>query len=103
MAILNVFVTNIHYFQLPLAFTTPYWSLVILNAFALYLYPLVINATHAHIDPQRVRKIASLLPLYSIGLSLLAMFGFFVQSIPVALKYEYLFRHQCKARSLYQA
>ena len=90
-AIINASATNIHYFTLPSSLYNAYWSLFILSALALYLYPHVTNATLAQNSPERVRKTASLLPLYSIGLGFLAMFGFFIYGIPAALKYVKLF------------
>lgn len=78
---------NISYFTLPPSLYNAYWSLFILSALALYLYPHVINGTLAQTDPARVRKTASLLPLYSIGLGFLAMFGFMIYGVPAALHY----------------
>ncbi len=79
--------TSIHYFQLPSSLYNAYWSLFVFSALALYLYPHVVNATLAQKDPKSVRKTASLLPLYSLGLGLLAMFGFMIYGVPAAMSY----------------
>lgn len=79
--------TSIHYFQLPSSLYNAYWSLFVFSALALYLYPHVVNATLAQKDPRSVRKTASLLPLYSLGLGLLAMFGFMIYGVPAAMNY----------------
>ncbi len=86
-AFTNASATGIHYFTLPNSLYNAYWSLFVFSALALYLYPHVINGTLAQDDPKRVRKTASLLPLYSIGLAFLAMFGFLVYGVPAALHY----------------
>jgi SSS family solute:Na+ symporter len=86
-AFLSASSTNIAYFQLPPSLYNAYWSLFVLSALALYLYPHVINGTLAQSSPERVRKTASLLPLYSIGLGMLAMFGFMIYGVPAALHY----------------
>lgn len=86
-AFVNASSTSVHYFTLPHSLYNAYWSLFVFSALALYLYPHVINGTLAQDDPKRVRKTASLLPLYSIGLAFLAMFGFLIYGVPAALHY----------------
>lgn len=86
-AFLSASATSVHYFTLPGSLYNAYWSLFVFSALALYLYPHVINGTLAQNDPKRVRKTASLLPLYSIGLAFLAMFGFLIYGVPAALHY----------------
>ncbi len=90
-AFLNASNSTVHYFQLPSSLYNAYWSLFVFSALALYLYPHVINGTLAQTNPKVVRKTASLLPLYSIGLALLAMFGFMVYGVPAALSYVHSF------------
>ena len=79
--------TSIHYFQLPPSLYNAYWSLFVFSALALYLYPHVVNGSLAQKNPKSVRRTASLLPLYSIGLGLLAMFGFMIYGVPAAMSY----------------
>ena len=86
-AFVNASATSIHYFTLPSSLYNAYWSLFVFSALALYLYPHVVNDTLAQKSAQSVRKTASLLPLYSIGLGLLAMFGFMIYGVPAALNY----------------
>ena len=86
-AFVNASATSIHYFQLPSSLYNAYWSLFVFSALALYLYPHVINGSLAQKSADSVRKTASLLPLYSIGLAFLAMFGFLIWGVPAALSY----------------
>ncbi len=90
-AFVNASATTVHYFQLPANLYNAYWSLFVFSALALYLYPHVINGSLAQTDPKTVRKTASLLPLYSIGLAFLAMFGFMIYGVPAALNYVHSF------------
>jgi SSS family solute:Na+ symporter len=90
-ALINASATSIHYFQLPSSLYNAYWSLFVFSALALYLYPHVVNGSLAQKNPATVRKTASLLPLYSIGLGLLAMFGFMIYGVPAALSYVHSF------------
>jgi Na+/proline symporter len=83
--------STISYFKLPPSLYNAYWSLFVLSALALYMYPHVVNGTLAQSDPKKVRKTASLLPFYSLGLGFLAMFGFMIYGVPAALKYVHLF------------
>ncbi|MDE1857625.1 MAG: sodium:solute symporter [Thaumarchaeota archaeon] len=52
-----------------------YWSLFLVSALALYLYPHAINGVLSGQDAEKVRKSTALLPFYGVGLALLAMFG----------------------------
>jgi solute:Na+ symporter, SSS family len=62
-----------------------YWSLFLVSALALYLYPHAINGVLSGQDPEKVRKSTSLLPIYGIGLALLAMFGVMIYGNSSAL------------------
>ncbi|MDG7010549.1 MAG: sodium:solute symporter [Nitrososphaerota archaeon] len=55
-----------------------YWSLFLVSALALYLYPHAINGVLSGQDAEKVRKSTALLPIYGVGLALLAMFGVMV-------------------------
>ncbi|MCL5100831.1 MAG: sodium:solute symporter [Candidatus Marsarchaeota archaeon] len=90
-AFVNASATAVHYFTLPSSLYNAYWSLFVFSALALYLYPHVVNGTLAQTNPKVVRKTASLLPLYSVGLALLAMFGFMIYGVPAALNYVHSF------------
>lgn len=52
-----------------------YWSIFIVSALGLYLYPHAINGVLSGQDAEKVRKSTSLLPIYGIGLALLALYG----------------------------
>jgi SSS family solute:Na+ symporter len=52
-----------------------YWSIFIVSALALYLYPHAISGVLSGQDAEKVRKSTSLLPIYGVGLALLAMYG----------------------------
>ena len=69
------FVAKPAYSTLAATLQNGYWSLFLVSALALYLYPHAINGVLSGQDAEKVRKSTSLLPIYGIGLALLAMFG----------------------------
>ncbi|MHB8360391.1 MAG: sodium:solute symporter family protein [Thermoplasmataceae archaeon] len=68
---------NAYYHVLPPAFNA-YWSLFLMSAFALYLYPHAVTGSLSAKSPKVLRTSQSLLPLYGVGLAFLALFGIFV-------------------------
>ncbi len=66
-----------YYHLLPLQ-VNAYWSLFLMSALALYLYPHAITGSLSAKDPKSLRISQSLLPLYGVGLALLALFGILV-------------------------
>lgn len=62
-----------------------FFSLFVGSAFALYLYPHIINGSLSTKSRKTLRRSLSLLPIYSIGLGLLALFGVLVYAVPSAL------------------
>jgi len=62
-----------------------YFSLAIGSAFALYLYPHAINGSLSSDSIRNLRKSTALMPIYGIGLALIALFGILVYSYPQAL------------------
>ncbi|MCL5955276.1 MAG: sodium:solute symporter [Candidatus Thermoplasmatota archaeon] len=56
-------------------FLNGFISLVIMSALALYLYPHAINAVLGTSSTKRIRYSTALLPIYGVGLALLALFG----------------------------
>lgn len=52
-----------------------YWSIFFVSALALYLYPHAINGALSAEDSEKLRRRTSLLPVYGVGLALLALFG----------------------------
>jgi SSS family solute:Na+ symporter len=64
--------------------TWNYLTYAIGSAFALYLYPHAVNGILSAQDERRLRLSTSLLPLYGVGLALLALLGLFVYFVPAA-------------------
>ncbi|MCH1770123.1 MAG: sodium:solute symporter [Metallosphaera sp.] len=62
-----------------------YFSLSLGSALALYLYPHAINGSLSSEDKGKLKLGTSLLPIYGIGLALLALFGILVYAVPSAL------------------
>ncbi len=60
---------------LPGLLVNGFISLAVMSAFALYLYPHAINGILSTNSAKRLRYSTALLPLYGIGLALLALFG----------------------------
>ncbi|EQD64795.1 Na+/solute symporter [mine drainage metagenome] len=60
-------------------------SLTIMSALALYLYPHAINGVLSTNSTKRLRMSTALLPIYGIGLALLALFGILIYAVPSAL------------------
>ena len=62
-----------------------YWSIFLISALALYLYPHAINGVLSGQDAEKVRKSTALLPIYGVGLALLALFGVMIYGNPAAM------------------
>ncbi|MEM0293616.1 MAG: sodium:solute symporter, partial [Saccharolobus sp.] len=62
-----------------------YWSLFLGSALALYLYPHAINGSLSASDKKKLMYSTSLLPIYGIGLAMIALFGILVYAVPSAL------------------
>ncbi len=73
------------YSSLPPASVPAFLTLFLGSAFALYLYPHIINGSLAANSKKNLRRSLSLLPIYSIGLALLALFGIIIYAVPSAL------------------
>lgn len=74
------------YSTLPAAGVSAFFSLFLGSALALYLYPHIINGSLAANNKKTLRKSLSVLPIYSIGLAFLALFGIAIYAIPGALQ-----------------
>lgn len=61
---------------LPVGDYTAFLTLALGSAFALLLYPHVITGTLGSNGPRTIRRNAALLPLYSLALAFIAMFGY---------------------------
>lgn len=66
-------------------FVNGFISLTIMSALALYLYPHAINGVFSTNSTKRLRLSTALLPLYGVGLALLALFGVLIYAVPSAL------------------
>jgi SSS family solute:Na+ symporter len=72
---------------LPSKFVNAYWSLFVMSALALYLYPHAINGIQGAQSAKSLRRSTALLPLYGVGLAGLALFGVLIYGVPSALAY----------------
>ncbi len=66
-------------------FVSGFISLSIMSALALYLYPHAINGVLSTNSTKKLRYSTALLPLYGVGLALLALFGVLIYASPNAL------------------
>ncbi len=73
------------YSTLPAASVPAFFSLFLGSALALYLYPHIINGSLSANSKKGLRRSLSLLPIYSIGLAFLALFGILIYAVPNAL------------------
>ena len=76
---------------LPTQLQNAYWSLFVMSALALYLYPHAINGIQSAHSKKMLRRSTSLLPLYGLGLAGLALFGVLIFAVPNALSYVHTF------------
>ncbi|MHB1709070.1 MAG: sodium:solute symporter family protein [Thermoplasmataceae archaeon] len=75
-----------HFNLLPTQFNA-YWSLFLMSALALYLYPHAVTGSLSAKSSKVLRTSQSLLPLYGVGLAFLALFGVFVYANPSAMSF----------------
>jgi SSS family solute:Na+ symporter len=78
---------NSSYVTLPENLVPAYATLILGSALALYLYPHAISGVLSAQSAQKLRKSTSLLPLYGIGLAILALMGILVYAVPDAMKF----------------
>ena len=76
-----------NYITLPDSMVPAYGTLVLGSALALYLYPHAINAVLSSKSAHNLRVSTALLPLYGIGLAILALMGILVYAVPSALHF----------------
>jgi len=87
----SAFTAKAAYATLPSKLYNAYWSLFVMSALALYLYPHAINGIQGSRSKKALRRSTSLLPLYGIGLAGLALFGVLIFAVPSALAYVHTF------------
>ena len=75
------------YVSLPENLVPAYATLILGSALALYLYPHAINGVLSAQSAQKLRSSTALLPLYGIGLAILALMGILVYAVPDAMKF----------------
>lgn len=64
-----------------------YTTLWIGSAMALYLYPHAVNGSLSSTNEKNLRMSTALLPIYGIGLALLALFGVLIYAVAPAMNY----------------
>ena len=64
-----------------------YVTLVLGSALALYLYPHAINGVLSSESAQKLRTSTALLPLYGVGLAIMALMGILVYAVPSAMNF----------------
>jgi SSS family solute:Na+ symporter len=76
-----------NYVTLPSSLVPAYGTLILGSALALYLYPHAINGVLSAESAQKLRKSTALLPLYGVGLAILALMGILVYAVPQAMSF----------------
>ncbi|MGC1709410.1 MAG: sodium:solute symporter [Nitrosotalea sp.] len=76
-----------NYVTLPSALMPAYATLILGSALALYLYPHAINGVLSSESAQKLRTSTALLPLYGVGLAILALMGVLVFAVPNAMHF----------------
>jgi len=75
------------YVTVPNSLITGYATLVLGSALALYLYPHAINGVLSSETVHKLRKSTALLPLYGIGLAIMALMGILIYAVPPAMNF----------------
>ena len=75
------------YVTVPNSLVTGYATLVLGSALALYLYPHAINGVLSSASVHKLRRSTALLPLYGIGLAIMALMGILVYAVPPAMNF----------------
>ena len=75
------------YVTVPNSLVTGYATLVLGSALALYLYPHAINGVLSSESVHKLRRSTALLPLYGIGLAIMALMGILVYAVPPAMSF----------------
>jgi solute:Na+ symporter, SSS family len=75
------------YLTVPSPLITGYVTLMFGSALALYLYPHAINAVFSSESVHKLRRSTALLPLYAIGLAIMALMGILVYAVPPAMNF----------------
>ena len=76
-----------NYLTVPNTLVSGYATLVLGSALALYLYPHAINGVLSSESVHKLRRSTALLPLYAIGLAVMALMGILVYAVPPAMNF----------------
>jgi SSS family solute:Na+ symporter len=76
-----------NYITLSDSLVPAYATLVLGSALALYLYPHAINGVLSAESAKKLRTSTGLLPLYGVGLAIMALMGVLVYSVPSAMNF----------------
>src|SRR5215469_2390061 len=75
------------YLTIPDSLVTGYVTIMLGSALALYLYPHAINGVLSSESVHKLRRSTALLPLYAIGLAVMALMGILVYAVPPAMNF----------------
>jgi SSS family solute:Na+ symporter len=75
------------YVTVPNSLVTGYATLLLGSALALYLYPHAINGVLSSESVHKLRRSTAFLPLYGIGLAIMALMGILVYAVPPAMNF----------------
>jgi SSS family solute:Na+ symporter len=75
------------YVTLPENLVPAYATLILGSALALYLYPHAVTGVLSSQSVQKLRTSTALLPLYGVGLAILALMGILVYAVPGAMNF----------------
>ncbi len=76
-----------NYLTVPTSLVPGYVTLMFGSALALYLYPHTINGVLSSESVRKLRRSTALLPLYAIGLAIMAFMGILVYAVPPAMNF----------------
>ena len=76
-----------NYLTVPNSLVSGYVTLMFGSALALYLYPHAINGVLSSESVHKLRRSTALLPLYAIGLAIMALMGILVYAVPPAMNF----------------
>ncbi|HEV2193710.1 MAG TPA: sodium:solute symporter [Nitrosopumilaceae archaeon] len=76
-----------NYVTLSESLVPAYATLVLGSALALYLYPHAVNGVLSAESAKKLRTSTGLLPLYGIGLAIMALMGVLVYAVPSAMNF----------------
>jgi len=75
------------YITLSESLVPGYTTLILGSALALYLYPHAINGVLSSESAQKLRTSTALLPLYGVGLAIMALMGILVYAVPSVMNF----------------